>query len=133
VNARLVALTGSGREELIDGTPGGLLIWEKPELEDHWFQRLSRNEEVRDEATRIRNQSGAPRDLLVSLVPLSLGGQPHALLLVQDVSERLLLERELRQARKMESIGQLAAVVAHDFNNMLTVIQLHAGLMKNLR
>src|SRR5213075_1344502 len=40
-----------------------------------------------------------------------------------DVTEMLNLEAQFRYAQKLESVGQLAAGVAHDFNNILTVIQ----------
>jgi two-component system cell cycle sensor histidine kinase/response regulator CckA len=77
-----------------------------------------------DLETRWRRPDGKPlwMYLNASLVQDTAGEPLYLLLYLRDITERKSLEDQLRQAQKMEAVGQLAGGIAHDFNNLLTAI-----------
>ena len=88
---------------------------------------------------RITNKkkNGALYEEEMTISPIcdSAGRVINYVAVKHDVTQEVALEEQLRQIQKMESVGQLAGGVAHDFNNILTVIQGNASLLleaKNL-
>jgi PAS domain S-box-containing protein len=78
---------------------------------------------------RHRRKNGQVFQVDVTVHTLMVGGRTCRLGVVKDVTERLRLEEQLRQSQKMEAVGRLAGGVAHDFNNVLSVILSYAHIL----
>lgn len=124
MNPSFLELIGFSAEEVLHRTSAELGL-----CPESWSQVTDHGQRVRGQPCEIKRKDGTRRQCKLWTEPVTLASGPCVLVIIEDVTEQKKLEDQLRQATKMEAIGRLAAGIAHEFNNLLTVIQGHAGLL----
>jgi PAS domain S-box-containing protein len=128
VNEAFLAISGRQRQEIIGHTAPELGLSPDPEKHREILLHLRAGLHVRDFEIQLQAHPTGVRECVVSAEAFPLGFEMVALVATLDFTEQRNLEKQLRHAQKLEAVGQFAAGVAHDFNNMLTVIQGHTSL-----
>lgn len=130
VNPAFERITGYRREEAIGQNPRILksgkqdqtfyeTMWETLSAGKTWEGRM---------INKRKDGTLYTEDATISPVLDSAGAIVNYVAVKRDVTRELELEEQYRQSQKMESVGRLAGGVAHDFNNMLSVILGHSEL-----
>jgi len=140
----IVESDATGRIRLWNQSASRLLRW--PEFSASNHGEVEWPEDVREVLTTLwrdvlvgglhdnieftTNFSGRDRLLTGSVAVLPSGGDsPNLLTLLDDITDQRELREEVRHAHRMELRGQVASSVAHDFNNLITLILGYAELL----
>ena len=138
VNPALARMLGAEKPEELVGAD--LMDRMAPEFHEAIRARIRHQRETGNLASPMEQDylrlDGTRVPVETTAVPVRYAGRDAHLVFVRDVAERRRIEQEkqnlqtqLAQAQKMDSIGRLAGGVAHDFNNMLSVILGHAEMI----
>jgi PAS domain S-box-containing protein len=136
VNPAYERMYGYSREEVLAGMRARELPEGYQQLQAGIIRRTLAGHSFCGEIETVR-RGGEPFPIEVRTVPILHRGEPHVLAMIRDLTERrrveteqTRLEAQLRQAQKMEAIGQLTGGIAHDFNNLLTSIMGYVALAR---
>ena len=133
VNPKAADLLGYTQQEMIDAESPFVFVHEqdRPLVMD----QLSRLDPDRAPSVQLAvrgvRKDGEVIQVEAFCVVTEFGNERAILTTVHDISDRVKLEDQLRQAQKMEAVGRLAGGIAHDFNNLLTAIRGNAELMSH--
>jgi two-component system cell cycle sensor histidine kinase/response regulator CckA len=134
VNPALQKMLGySSPDELLKASLNRDIFRDPAEFEK--FQSfLNRFEDCKDVEVEWKQKDGAPITVRCSGRRIfSAEAQPSCFeMFAEDITEKRILERQLRMAGKMEAVGRLSGGIAHDFNNLLGVIIGYSEVLKRL-
>lgn len=131
-NPAFSLFTGYSAEEALGQTPALLKSGKhEPAFYENLWNTIKSGEVWSGEIVN-RRKDGTHYTEQMTITPMrGEGGKvSHFIAVKQDISERKLMEEKMLRTQRMESLGTLAAGVAHDLNNILTPILLSADLLR---
>jgi two-component system cell cycle sensor histidine kinase/response regulator CckA len=133
VNQRLCGLLGYSAEQLQRISEKEGVLSEMVVGEAEAFRRMAEGtlDRYRIDEKQYQRSDGTRMwaRVNVSVHRAAEGRAVHFIKVIEDITERRALESQMRQASKMDAVGQLASGVAHDFNNLLSVILSYSHLL----
>jgi len=132
VNPKFTELTGYRADEVLGKTPSLLKSGQVPRevYRDLWATISSGRIWKGELINKKKNGELFREHATISPIKNPDGEITHFLATKEDITDQYLLKEQLLQSQKMEAVGQLAGGVAHDFNNILTVIMGYANILE---
>lgn len=129
-------ITGWHRGDVIGTTIAHDTFWADPADRKYIVSEISAGRDVLNYECPFRRNDGSLRKGNFSVRPITIAEESCLIIILRDVTDTIRLEQKHRnleqqmaQSQKMDAIGKLAGGVAHDFNNILMIIQGYISLI----
>lgn len=128
-NEHCLQCTGYNREEFIGKTIKDLDIFE-PQSIDEVLQKVLEQGKCRNFEISFRRKSGEIRTGLLSAETFCLDGEQVLLSVINDITDIKQMEREMARLDRLNLVGEMAAIIAHEIRNPLTTVRGFLQLLK---
>ena len=122
VNDAFVALFGFSREEVLDKTTLELGMYKTPSLRGRLYELLHEHQTIKDFEFTALGKDGEEILCLLSCQVIGINGRQIVFAVIRDLREMKRMQQFMVQTEKMQSLGGLAAGMAHEINNPLGII-----------
>jgi len=128
VNETFVAITGYSREEAIGRTTAELGVWARPGDREEELSAVASSGRLRNCEYLFRVRNGQEIVGLLSAETIDIGGEPCALTVIQDITDRKRFEQALREADRNKD--EFLATLAHELRNPLAPLRNGIEILK---
>lgn len=131
VNEKFLSYTGYSREEIIDRSALSLNIWECSGEQTNFIRNIIKDHgSFSNQEIRLRLKSGEIREVLASLDIIQIDGEMCYLSIMQDLTEKKQLAKEMDRLDRLNLVGQMAAGIGHEIRNPMTSIRGFLQILK---
>ncbi len=123
VNDRFLHFTGYSREEVVGRKTSELTIWASPDEPNEIRQTVLQQGSVHNLEVGFRSKCGEERVGLLSAELVYLSDQQCILTVVNDITERKQIEKEIDHLAQLNIIGEMAAGIGHEIRNPMTTVR----------
>lgn len=132
-NHSFCRVTGYEREEALGKTMGELNFWAGSENAYGIRQSIIDNNGLIDHEVSFCTKSGDMRVGLLSVQMIDIGDEPYMLCILNDITKRKRMEKEMVRLERLNLVGEMAASIGHEIRNPMTTVRGFLQLLKEAK